>query len=116
MILRKESKNYQGSGTIDVSWAIIRGFGAGLMHSICTVSVGMGISYIRKREKLFYCGTLSILMMAITYHSIYNTIVMSDYKYCGFILPFCSYLPIIIFHRKQKKEEKKFKKSVTYTN
>ena len=91
--------------SVDIKWAIMRGFGASLMHSICTVAVGIGISFVRKRKKLFYCGTLSLLMLAITYHSIYNTLVMSPQKYYGVILPICTYIPILFFSIKRKKIE-----------
>ena len=91
--------------SVDIKWAIMRGFGASLMHSICTVAVGIGISFVRKKKKLFYCGTLSLLMLAITYHSIYNTLVMSPQKYYGVILPICTYIPILFFSIKRKKLE-----------
>lgn len=91
--------------SVDIKWAIMRGFGASLMHSICTVAVGIGISFVRKKKKLFYCGTLSLLMLAITYHSIYNTLVMSPQKYYGVILPICTYIPILFFSIKRKKIE-----------
>ena len=89
--------------SVDIKWAIMRGFGASLMHSICTVTVGIGISYVRKRKKLFYCGTLSLLMLAITYHSIYNTLVMSPHKYFGILLPICTYIPLLLFSFKRKR-------------
>ncbi|MBQ9228599.1 MAG: PrsW family intramembrane metalloprotease [Eubacterium sp.] len=92
--------------SIDIKWAIMRGFGASLMHSICTVAVGIGISFVRKKKKLFYCGTLSLLMLAITYHSIYNTLVMSPHKYYGIILPICTYIPLLLFSYKRKTPEK----------
>lgn len=91
--------------SVDIKWAIMRGFGASLMHSICTVAVGIGISFVRKRKKLFYCGTLSLLMLAVTYHSIYNTLVLSPYKYFGVLLPICTYIPLLIFSFKRKKIE-----------
>ena len=93
----------QNMNEINVVWSLIRGFGAGLMHSVCTMTVGMGFSFIKKRKKLFYSGTISLLMLAITYHAIYNTIVMSQYKYLGFALPLSTYVPIIVLeHRKRK--------------
>lgn len=91
--------------SVDIKWAIMRGFGASLMHSICTVAVGIGISFVRKKKKLFYCGTLSLLMLAITYHSIFNTLVMSPHKYFGILLPICTYIPLLIFCFKRKKIE-----------
>ena len=49
------------------------------------------------------------MFMAITYHAIYNTIVMSDYKYFGFALPFITYIPINVVLRRRAKELKKKK-------
>lgn len=92
------------STSVNISWAIIRGFGAGLMHSICTAMVGIGISFVKKKKKLFYTGTLALLMLAITYHAIYNTLVMSQYKYLGVILPLSTYVPILYFYLKRHKE------------
>ena len=93
----------QNIDSITITWAVIRGIGAGLMHSVCTMAVGIGISFVKKKRKLFYCGTVALLMMAITYHAIYNTIVMSDYKYFGFILPLATYIPILIVLTRDKK-------------
>ena len=92
---------------VDVLWALIRGLGAGLMHGVCTVTVGIGMSMVHKKKKLFVCGTLALLFMAITYHAIYNSIVTSDYKYFGFALPFITYIPINLVFRKKAKERPK---------
>ncbi len=104
----------QNINEITIVWAIIRGFGAGLMHSVCTVSVGMGVSFVCKKRKMFYFGTMALLMMATTYHSIYNTIVMSDYKNFGFILPLLTYIAILFFYSdsKIKKHLSSFSKKV----
>lgn len=67
------------------------------MHSVCTVAVGIGISFVRTKKKLFYCGTAALLMMAVTYHAIYNTIVMSPYRLYGFLLPILTYIPLMVF-------------------
>ena len=91
--------------SVDLEWAIMRGFGASLMHSICTVTVGIGISFVKKIKKLFYSGTLALLMLAITYHSIYNTLVMSPQRYFGILLPIYTYIPILVFSYKRQKAE-----------
>lgn len=89
------------SSNIDIPWAVIRGLGAGLMNSICTAAVGIGISFIKKIKKVFYTGTLALLMLAITYHAIYNSLVMSNYQYLGIILPLNTYIPLLYFYRKR---------------
>lgn len=92
----------QNLGDMSVMWAIIRGFGAGLMHSVCTVAVGIGISLVRTKKKLFYCGTAALLMMAVTYHAIFNTVALSAYRTLGFALPVLTYIPILCFRIREK--------------
>lgn len=103
-IMENMSMIAQSASGMTFLWALMRGFGAGLMHSICTVMVGMGISLVGKIRKLFYCGTVALLMLAITYHSLYNTLVLSPYKYFGILLPLCTYIPILVFLFRRRKQ------------
>ncbi len=89
-----------------IPWALVRGFGSGLMHGICTLAVGYGISFIKKRKKLFLTGTFALLSSSIIYHSIYNCFVQSKYKYIGFILPLFTYIIVFV----------KLRKSLTHIN
>ena len=86
--------------------AVIRAFGTGLMHGMCTLLVGVGISFSRKKSKIFVVGTFALLSMAITYHGIYNMLVQSDYKVIGFLLPIITYIPFFIWRMKLKKRKK----------
>ena len=92
----------QNVENVTILWALVRGFGSGLVHGICTVMVGWGISYIKKRRKFFYCGTFALLSAAIIYHAIYNLLVQSQYRYVGILLPIITYIPIVLFLRKKK--------------
>ena len=92
--------------SVTIGWAIIRGFSTALMHAVCTVAVGFGICFIRKRKKLFYCGTFALLTMACIYHGIFNMLVQSNYKYLGFVLPAVTYVPIL-FQQYQYYKRKK---------
>lgn len=89
---------------VSVLWALVRGFGSGLVHGVCTMMVGYSISYIKKRRKLFYCGTFALLSTAIIYHAIYNLLVQSDYQYAGVLLPIITYIPLLILIRKKTVE------------
>ena len=97
--------------SVSIGWAIIRGFSTALMHGICTAAVGYGMSFVKKKKKLFYCGTFSLLMMAIIYHGIFNMLVQSEeMKYFGFLLPAATYIPVIIalvFNARNKKKSAK---------
>ena len=86
--------------------AIVRAFGAGLMHGMCTLLVGVGISFVRKKNKLFVVGTFALLSTAITYHGIYNMLVQSDYQIIGYLLPITTYIPFVVWRIKKKKQVK----------
>ena len=84
---------------------IIRAFGAGLMHGMCTLLVGVGISFVKKKPKLFVVGTFALLSTAITYHGIYNMLVQSDFKIIGYLLPITTYIPFIVWRIKKMKQK-----------
>ena len=83
--------------------AIIRAFGAGLMHGMCTLLIGVGISFVKKKNKIFMVGTFALLSTAITYHGIYNMLVQSDYRAVGFLLPISTYIPFVVWRMNKKK-------------
>lgn len=83
---------------------IIRGFGTGLMHGMCTLLVGFGISFVKKKKKLFFIGTFALLSTAITYHSIFNMLVQSPYQIVGALLPIATYTPFFIWRNIVKKK------------
>ena len=87
--------------------AVIRAFGTGLMHGMCTLLVGVGISFAKKRNKIFIVGTFALLSTAITYHSIYNMLVQSPYEIVGFLLPIFTYIPFLIWRFNIKSKKKK---------
>ena len=84
--------------------AVIRAFGSGLMHGMCTLLVGMGISYVKKKRKMFAVGTFGFLSTSIVYHAIYNILIQSKYSIIGAILPIVTYIPFIIWRFKNKSE------------
>ena len=83
--------------------ALVRGFCTGLMHGMCTLLVGWGISFIRKRRKLFAVGVFALLSVAITYHSIFNMLIQSQYPVVGALLPLVTYMPFFIRRHMKKK-------------
>ena len=97
----------QSIAEVSIFWALVRGFGSGLVHGLCTVMVGYGISYIRKRRKLFWCGTFALLSAAIIYHATYNLLVQSAFQYAGIFLPIVTYIPAILLLRRAADTDKK---------
>lgn len=87
--------------------AVIRAFGAGLMHGMCTLLVGVGISFAKKRSKIFIVGTFALLSTAITYHGIYNMLVQSKLEIVGFLLPMATYIPFFVWRIRNMKKKRK---------
>ena len=88
---------------VSVPLALIRGFGAGMMHGLTTLTVGYGMTFVHKRRKLFYTGSVALLGVAVMYHSLYNILVQSQYKIVGFVLPMVTFIPILIVLLKTEK-------------
>lgn len=86
----------QNVDNVTVGWAVIRGFSTALMHGVSTAAVGYGVSFIKKKKKLFFSGTFALLVLACIHHGIFNMLVQSEtYKYFGFVLPMLVYLPVV---------------------
>ena len=96
----------QNIGQVTIVWALIRGFGAGLVHGLCTVMVGYGVSFVRSQRKLFRCGIYALLSSAIIYHAAYNLLVQSNYQIAGIMLPVLTYIPAVMLLRKAIKRER----------
>ena len=90
--------------------AVLRAFGAGLMHGMCTLLVGVGISFVKKKRKLFAVGTFGFLSTAIVYHGIYNILIQSKFSIAGALLPIITYLPFLfwrfVIKRRSNQSEK----------
>ena len=93
------------NATVSVANALIRGFGAGMMHGVCTLTVGYGMTFVHTRRKLFYTGTTALLSVAIIYHSIYNTLVQSSHQLVGFLLPTFTFIPVLVLLNKAERKE-----------
>ena len=92
-----------------IIWAFTRGFSSALLHGICTSLVGFGVSYVKKRKKLFYTGTFALLTVAIIVHGLFNAFIQSRYAYIGVILPIAIYIPFVIIPFLKQKTPPKVK-------
>ena len=92
------------SSSVSVTDALVRGFGAGMMHGVCTLAVGFGMSFVHTRRKLFYTGTAALLAAAVIYHSIYNTLAQSQHHLVGFLLPVLTFVPVLFLLKKTAKD------------
>lgn len=95
------------ASSVSVTNALIRGFGAGMMHGVCTLAVGYGMTFVHTKRKLFYTGTTALLAVAMVYHAVYNTLVQSEHQSVGFLLPVLTFIPVVILLNKTGKEKSK---------
>lgn len=93
----------QNVASISIPLALIRGFGAGMMHGLCTFAVGYGMTFIHKRRKLFYCGTSALLGLAVMFHSLYNILVQSEHMVIGYVLPIVAFVPLLAVLKKKNR-------------
>ena len=105
-ILENVSLFVNSNDLVTFPFALIRGFGAGLMHVITCYIYAIGLNFIGKKNYIVFSGTIGILTLSILYHSAYNIIVQSKYSYFGFALPLATLIFILIIqlfiHKKEK--------------
>lgn len=77
-----------GIGNTSLYFLLLRGFSAGIMHTICTIVLGYGMSLIRDKrtDPVYIFGLLSIV---ITNHAIYNLTATTNLsiRYFGWSFP-----------------------------
>lgn len=83
------------SDTIVLSDFVGRAFGSGMMHGVCTFAVGHGMTFIHKKKKGHYLLAVLIMISAVTYHFVYNNLILSPYKYIGFAMPILASIPLV---------------------
>ncbi|HIZ54788.1 MAG TPA: hypothetical protein H9671_01090 [Firmicutes bacterium] len=62
-----------------------------------TLSVGYGMTFIRKQKKLFYTGVFGLPSLAMAFHAIFNLLIQSPYDWVGMLMPICMYLLFWVF-------------------
>ena len=102
--------------SVTAVWALARGLGAAQMHGACTALVGLGISYVRKKKKIFFCGTFSLLIEASIFHAVFNLLVQYKYRYLAFIWASLLFIPIIVITKRNSKKKKSGKKNANKKN
>lgn len=98
----------QNFSEVNLAFAIARGFCSGLMHSICTMTVGYFIALVKKKTKYFITGSISALNIAIIYHSVFNLLVQAESgiaRTVGLLIPFITYaiLNVIVITKNKNK-------------
>ena len=87
-------------GASDLAYALVRGFSAGVMHTICAALVGYGLSRLLGRGRLVMPGAFALLCASSTFHAIYNLLSGSDngaWRAMGYFLPLLAAAAILLW-------------------
>ena len=90
------------NGAAQALQLLIRGFGTGTMHVVCGAIVGLGIYFLWDRIWIRAAGTMGLVSLAITYHSIYNLLVSQTGipALTGFLIPSMTVVLYSLFGRR----------------
>lgn len=59
-------------GTSNLAFILERGLAVGVMHVVCALAVGFGLSLIRRFRSPEAIGALGVFAFTVTYHAVYN--------------------------------------------
>lgn len=93
----------QNMSAVNLAWAPVRGVGSALMHGICTGAVGLGVRFIHEKKRMFVPSALALLVTAMTYHSLYNTLVQSEFRFACVVLPVVTLGGLYLYRRRVAK-------------
>ena len=91
---------------VSLPMALVRGLGTGLMHAVCAMVIGFGLSYIESEKNVAILGTLGLLGIVTVYHSIYNKLILSEYAMFAVIFPLLTFVPFVVILKLREREQK----------
>ena len=73
---------------------MLRGIGTGAMHIVCGLIIASGLFMLYDRPWMRAAGVIGLLTLAVTYHGIYNILVLQDNAaaYVGYGIPILTVL------------------------
>lgn len=82
--------------------AVVRGFSAGLMHTVCGALLGHGLALTYRQKYMAVPAAFGLLCLTSTCHAIYNLFVSAGGRWetVGYVLPFAVVTTVLITARK----------------
>ncbi|MCL1983432.1 MAG: PrsW family intramembrane metalloprotease [Clostridiales bacterium] len=86
-------------GAGDFLFALVRGFSAGVMHTICAAILAYGLAHIHGRDRLVMPCAFALLCASSTFHSIYNIMSASygAWLTIGYMMPLVTAAAIVLW-------------------
>ena len=87
------------NGAGKLTFLLIRGFGTGTMHVVCGLIVAIGLLYLWDQQWIKAAGMFGLLSLTITYHSIYNMMVLQPgvIAVAGYLIPVATVIILLIY-------------------
>lgn len=103
-----ENAFYLGdAGLSDPGTLLLRGLGTAMMHVVCGVVVGYGLTRAWRHAWLRAAGTFGLLCLASTYHGIFNLLVAAGgaARVSAVVLPLATLVPLLVVRRRRESAE-----------
>ena len=77
------------SGTLQLSYMLVRGLAVGVMHIATLVALAKGIQLLKLHKAFYFVGIAGILSIPVTIHGLYNLLVSKPgvSSYIGYAMP-----------------------------
>lgn len=87
---------------ISTQFILIRTASAGMLHVICGLILGTGVSAAKRNTQLMFSGIAGVLAFTVSLHSIYNLYVSADgaAMYAGLCIPLICALLVLLLRKK----------------
>ncbi|MFI3172589.1 MAG: PrsW family glutamic-type intramembrane protease [Eubacteriales bacterium] len=85
-------------GADNFYFVLIRGFAVGIMHILCSLSLGYSLGLGSNQKHFSWIGVFTCISICISYHAIYNLLVTGEgaWQFYGYFMPFVTVVGIII--------------------
>ncbi|MCR5332241.1 MAG: PrsW family intramembrane metalloprotease [Lachnospiraceae bacterium] len=89
------------SGASEVTYILIRGMAAGVMHLVCALVLVLGLSMARRFKVLSLPSVVGAASLAMIFHGLYNLLVSEPgfSSYLGYFLPVATALALFFPYR-----------------
>lgn len=96
-------------GAHDLPFALVRGFSAGVTHTICAAILGYGMALLCGKGRLVLPGTFALLCASSTFHAIYNLLSAASggWRTAGYLLPIVAAAVLILWRGRPWETEEK---------
>ncbi|MBR6452459.1 MAG: PrsW family intramembrane metalloprotease [Lachnospiraceae bacterium] len=88
--------NLVENGAAGILPILLRGLGSGAMHVVCASLISIGLLSMWDSRYLRVLGTVGLFLTSVTYHAIYNLLVMSRYPWIGHLIPLVTMISVLL--------------------